>query len=572
MAVTLQESVPNVGPGVYAYLRVNAQKCQVIRPTVGYTLSYVKLFLYHWLQGFPFAPDVVVTIHEVSAYSSYWMYLDATVLASGVIPIVNIANYPGNWNQVNFSQPPYLQKNIEYAIVAYSGGQGPTFHNAVVWCNTWPETTYYHEFGAAHWGDEPFPYNPWNTWFWYYGVDFIFETWGTTVVEPFGAVCNLTASGMLRGIAKNLVAEAGGVATLAADLYMPEVFLRSELHGIGYVIGDLRNVVHELSSWVIAHSNVTGVLSGDTVKLVKLFVSHNFLTSTLSDGAKWCAGTINGNCLMVGLLRVGRTGIHYVTLPIATPPPAVIAAQSYMTGALSLTIGEMRGTSDSVSTVIGALKVTKKLIGTIAAQSDLSDTVLNDLVEELAGVIATQSTVTGSLLSLTWFAGAVVGQSNVTGTLGTDVLLAGQVTAQSYVTGWIGLPGEIRGTITIQSTVSGSLSTSKVFAGTITCTCTVTGWMSLPGEMRGTIDCRCRVWWSKLRKERALIGTIDIQSHVSGALVWHNLEFLIGQIVAQSTVVGALHRRWPDFMVSEVEILPVFTHKTRKGEELILTS
>jgi hypothetical protein len=209
------------------------------------------------------------------------------------------------------------------------------------------------------------------------------------------------------------------------------------------------------------------------------------------------------------------------------------------TGAVT---NNLAGTIASASTVTGTLTVTGALAGTVASASTVTGTLTNTAPGiALAGTIASASTVTGHVTVTKPLAGTVASTSTATGAVVVQRPLAGTIASASIVTGAAASLRALAATVASTSTVTGQVTVTKLLAGTIASASTVTGAPTYTRPLAGTVASDSTVTGTLTNTAPggvALAGTVTATSTVEGAITVERP--LAGTITSTSTATGAV--------------------------------
>ena len=211
-----------------------------------------------------------------------------------------------------------------------------------------------------------------------------------------------------------------------------------------------------------------------------------------------------------------------------------IAAQAAVSGSMVLA-ASLAGSAAAVSAVSAAISVGMGISGLIAGTTALTGRVA--VVRGTSGAIAAVTAVSGGLTITRSIQGALTSQSAVSGALSTDKKLVGAITSQSVVTGSLSVGKKVQGSIASQSAVIASLSTDKKLTGTVTSQSAVSGALSTDKKLTGTVTSQSVVTGS-ISTDKKLVGAITSQSVVTGSLsVGKKVQ---GALTSQSVVSGSL--------------------------------
>lgn len=293
-----------------------------------------------------------------------------------------------------------------------------------------------------------------------------------------------------------------------------------------------------LSGTIASKSTVSGKISGATVYCTGESSSTTIVVGKLSNATVRCTGTVTSKATVVGKLSGTKRSLS-----------GIVMSHSTVSGAL-------------ISTYTGQgwpLIPPRLLTGTVVAQCTTSAVLSTTGIEQLAGTLAANCIVSGSLESTRGVSRITICRSEVTGHLGVIRRVAGVVVAQSTVNGKLSIGGKVSlyGTITCQSTLAGFVKVSKRFVGVVTCVSVVSGTLISPKELAGTVICSSTIS-GRVRVTRRFTCTIVCISNTSGHLDVKGEAFLVGIIICKSTVSGNLCFSLPRFFVTQVVVLPIF--------------
>jgi len=196
-----------------------------------------------------------------------------------------------------------------------------------------------------------------------------------------------------------------------------------------------------------------------------------------------------------------------------------IAAQSIVFGSMSFA-ASLAGSTAATTAVSAGLSVNRGISGPIAGISDLTGSVA--VVRGVSGTVAAVIALSGGLTPTRTIEGVVTSQSDVSGSLSISKEIQGVITSQSDVSGALSADKKLIGSVTSQSDVSGSLSSLSA-----------TGQVELKGSVTSQSDVS-----GFLSADKKLVGFTSSQSVVAGALSAD--KKLIGSVTSQSDVSGAL--------------------------------
>ena len=181
------------------------------------------------------------------------------------------------------------------------------------------------------------------------------------------------------------------------------------------------------------------------------------------------------------------------------------------------------------------------LAGVIASQSSVTGSL--GAVVPIQGAIASQSAVTGALSASLPISAAIAAASSITGVMGVQVPLAGSVGTQSSVTGSLSGTVPVHGAIAAQSTVSGSIDLQLSLTGLVAGASLLTGTAALEVGLASTISAASGITGTLQADVRLSQVHIDAQSAISGTAT--STYALRGSVAASAGVQGALSAQVP---------------------------
>jgi len=159
---------------------------------------------------------------------------------------------------------------------------------------------------------------------------------------------------------------------------------------------------------------------------------------------------------------------------------------------------------------------------------------------QLTGLIASTSSVAGSVTANTLLSGTVVAVSTVSGGLSAPADISGAIGSDSSVAGSLTAPALLTGTSASTSMVSGLLSVSVDIAGTISSASSVSGALTAASLLTSRIDSVSTASGS-LAAPALLSGASSSSSTVSGTITTSSAPpSLSGLVASVSTVTGTL--------------------------------
>jgi hypothetical protein len=213
-------------------------------------------------------------------------------------------------------------------------------------------------------------------------------------------------------------------------------------------------------------------------------------------------------------------------------------------GAVSTSANDLAGTIASASTVAGAITVERALAGTAASAS----TVAGALTARagLAGTAASASTVAGALTVTAGLVGTVASASTVAGNAAALKSLAAAVVSASTVAGALTVSHPLAGTVISASTVAGALTVigNNDLAGTVAGASTVAGALTVTASLSVAVSSASTVSGTLTNAPPGVItlaGTVASTSTVAGTLLV--TKPLAGLVASASTLEGNLTGR-----------------------------
>ena len=195
----------------------------------------------------------------------------------------------------------------------------------------------------------------------------------------------------------------------------------------------------------------------------------------------------------------------------------------------------LAGTVAGQSSLNGTLRVHYGVSGTCAAQGTLSGSL--SVQKSLAGIVAGTSSLAADLSMAYALKGSIQGQSALAAVLSATVPLKGVIAAVSELKGFLQAITDVGGRIKAQSSLSGTLSSTVPLAGTIAATSSLSGILSRARPLRGVVVGTSSLS-AKLTMLRHLLGQIAGASDLAGLLsVHYKLE---GVLPAESLMFGKL--------------------------------
>jgi hypothetical protein len=221
------------------------------------------------------------------------------------------------------------------------------------------------------------------------------------------------------------------------------------------------------------------------------------------------------------------------------PLAGVIAAQSTLAGSLSVK-RRVVGTISAVSLLAGSLSANLPISGAIAGQSAVEGTMSAQV--PLAGTVQAQGGLVGSLSATVPLAGSVQAAGDLSGSLSAAVPLAGILEARSALDATARAKWALAGSLSAQSSLHGNITANPVLRGTIDATSTLEGSMLADVPLAGEMAAQSAVT-GIMSASVPLAGSIASVSDIEGEE--KTKKPLLGAVTSAGSLAGALSASLP---------------------------